>query len=192
MPSVKKDDSGSEVLVGALLLAGTVGLARWMSGRERVEQEKVLLVGDAVGAALSAPLGAHAAAAAVPFDAACKAGTRVTQWASLPPLRERIASSGSQVVLAALGTADEATPVSEQLAAIDSLRQLVERRMGARLYWVTPLVSRDGGFADSLKSVLPGKRIYDARRVLVPRTPDGVPTARGAVGLAGAVWRWLR
>jgi dienelactone hydrolase len=190
MPTVKNDDGGSEALVGALLLAGTVGLARWMSGRERVEQEKVLLVGDAVGAALAAPLGAHALAAAVPFDAACKSGTRVTQWSSLPPLRERIASSGAQVVLAALGTADEATPVPEQLAAIDSLRQLVERRMGGRLYWVTPLVS--GGFADSLKSVLPGKRIYDARRVLVPRTPDGAPTARGAVGLAGAVWRWLR
>ncbi len=189
-------EPSSEALVGALLVAGTVGLARWLSGRERVDGERVLLVGDAVGAALAAPLASLAGADNVPFDSATQSGTRVSQWASLRPLRDRIADSKAQVVLAALGTEDEADGAKEsaaQLAAIAAFRQHVEGKLGARLYWVTPLrPPAQGGFSDALRTVLPGQRVYDARRVLVQRTPEGVPTARGAMGLAGAVWRWLR
>jgi hypothetical protein len=156
----------------------------------------VLLVGDAVGAALAAPLASLAAADSVPFDAATQSGTRVSQWASLRPLRERIADTRAQVVLAALGTEDEADGSKDpaaQLAAIAAFRQHVEGKLGARLYWVTPLrPAVTGGFSDALRTVLSGQRVYDARRVLVQRTAEGVPTARGAVGLAGAVWRWLR
>lgn len=187
-------ETSSEALVGALLVAGTVGLARWLSGRERVDSERVLLVGDAVGSALGAPLGALAEADGVPFEVAAAPGTRVAQWASLRPLRDRISDSKPQVVLAALGTADEAdgpAAVAAQLAAISQLKGHVEGKLGARLYWVTPL-REPGGFTEGLRSVLPGKRIFDSRRVLVQRSADGVPTARGAVGLAGAVWRWLR
>ena len=195
-------------LLGGLLIAGGVGVARAVTRRPKFDEDsRVLLIGDSLAVGMRPHFQSLAAEAGIPFEARAVGGTRVDQWIDSNRLLEILRTFQPTHVLISLGTNDAYTPLVAHDVE-EHARELVDiiQEAGAHPIWIgapdlpTPIpcsVPCPGGMfdlrADTLEAIEDAAPYYfDSTDYEIPRSPDRIhPTAAGYAGWAGVVWNWL-
>lgn len=194
-------------LLGGLLIAGGVGVARAMTARPKLTPDsRVLLIGDSLAVGMRPHFQALAREEGVPFDARAVSGSRIDQWVESNRLLEVLDLFQPSHVLISLGTNDAYSPFEPEVVA-DNAEELLEtiQEAGAHPIWIgapdlpeqIPCPSCPSGTFDlrtdsliAIEKVAP--YYFDSTEYEIPRGPDGIhPTAAGYAGWAGAIWNWL-
>jgi len=116
----------------------------------------------------------------VEFSSLCAPGT-LLEWPYRKALVPALDGVSMVVVSLAFGADDD-----------DKLAEFAKdaRSRGATLVWLRPL-RREA--AQTVRPLLNAAKVpsFHSEALDLARGPDGVPTARGYAGLAGALWRWI-
>jgi len=187
-------------LLGGVLVAGGIGLARALKARPKLdENSRVLVIGDSLARGMTPHFHTLAEEAELPLLSIAQTGTRVDQWADSPELAEALIGFDPSHVFISLGTNDAYTNFSPEEVAED-VRALVEmiEETDAHVIWIgaPALPPSSGGMPlhpDTLEAIREeAPNYYDSTSLDIPRGPDLLhPTAAGYAGWAGALWNWL-
>lgn len=187
-------------ILGGVLLAGGVGVARAISERPRLEDDsRILLIGDSFGTGLGRHFQSLAVDENTPFIGAAVPGSSCAHWAASDWLLEKLESFEPSHVLISLGTTDAYSEELPETVAdsADEISELIEEH-GAHAIWIgSPNLPESFGNKPlqaetllALKSVAP--YYYRSSNLDIPRGPDGFhPTAIGYAGWSAMIWNWL-
>ncbi len=183
-------------LLGGLLIAGGIGLARAATRRPKIAPgTRLLVIGDSMAVGLDPHLRQLAEEAGIAgYASRGIVGTTIGGWADSAWLETTLPAFQPTLILISLGTNDEASAPGAADRERPALEQLVHRleSSGAALVWIGPpsLPLPRQGVSDMIRAALP--YYYPSEQLDIPRGPDGLhPTAAGYAGWAGALWSWL-
>ena len=186
-------------ILGGLLLAGGIGVAKIVTAHPKVRDDtRLLLIGDSLAQGLSPHLKELATDERIPHLGAGVSGSRVDQWIDSQWLASALDEFGPTLVLISLGTNDAYSNFSPE-QVVEHVRSLLARiPEDVEVVWVgvpglpgsysgrSPNVDMLEGIEDE------APYYYESHELEIPRGPDALhPTARGYAGWAGDLWDWL-
>jgi lysophospholipase L1-like esterase len=164
-------------ILGGLLLAGGIGVARIVTAHPKVRDDtRLLLIGDSAGVS----------------------GSRIDQWIDSQWLTSALEEFGPTLILISLGTNDAYSNFSPE-QVVEHMRSLLARvPEDVEVVWigVPGLPASYSGRSPNLDMLeaIEGEApyYYESHDLEIPRGPDALhPTARGYAGWAGDLWDWL-
>lgn len=187
-------------ILGGVLFASGVGLARALTWRPKLDEEsRVLVIGDSLAHGMAPHFRGLAEEEDLPILTLTRPGSRIDQWVDSIELDSALDSFEPTHVLVSLGTNDAYTDFSANVIGEEAaeLVQLIEEA-GAYVIWigVPDLPAVYGGRDINEESLDEIEReapyYYESTDLEIPRGPDNLhPTAAGYAGWAGAIWGWL-
>jgi lysophospholipase L1-like esterase len=203
-------------ILGGLLIAGGIGLARVLTSRPKITHHtRLMLIGSSTAQGLNPHFKQLAAEARIPYLGRGVSGSRIDQWATSQWLDTYLAQFQPTLVLVALGTNDAYMGGDVWAKQSGALQKLLKKlgtfsnkyvndkaglhySAGAEIAWIGPPTlpeiyagrRPDPAFLEALADAVPN--YYDSTDLNIPRAPDQLhATAAGYAGWAGAVWNWL-
>jgi len=187
-------------ILGGVLLAGGVGVARVLTHRPRfTDDSRILLIGDSFATGLARHLQTFASEENLPFVGAALVGTTCAQWATSDWLTRKLDEFQPSHVLISLGTNEAYSSTSPGDVAEDAedINELIEEHLAHPIWIGAPsLPPTYAGLVLQEETLLAIQETapyyYKSSDLDIPRGPDGLhPTAVGYAGWAAMIWNWL-
>jgi lysophospholipase L1-like esterase len=186
-------------ILGGLLVAGGVGVARLVAARPKIREDtRLLLIGDSMAEGLRPHIRALATEQGIPYVGGSVVGSTIADWLDSFWLESELEQFAPTLVVIVLGTNDAFTSYTPEQVAEHARMLLGKIPLDAEVVWVSPpaLPERYAGrspnpaIVDAIDEQAP--HWFESTDWVIPRGPDALhPTAHGYAGWAGVIWDYL-
>jgi lysophospholipase L1-like esterase len=186
-------------ILGGLLVAGGIGVARLVAARPKIREDtRLLLLGDSMAEGLGPHLKALATEQGIPYVGAGVSGSTIPDWTTSHWLEGTLDTFAPTLVVIVLGTNDAFSNYTPEQSADHARMLLGKIPLESEVVWIGPPLLPETyagrhpnpALVDSIEKQTP--QWFDSSEWVIPRGPDDLhPTAHGYAGWAGAIWGYL-